>query len=318
MTFRTSMILLVLALALGLAGVDPARAADSWPITAAAVLPGGEPANSHIRDLVERLASEEGPGEPVTLAEFRAHCERSDPAADHRDLMRYAAPGSVKRQDMDHNAYARTLMREPRIEAGARFLSEHGPLLRAAQNRFGVARQDIVAILMWESGLGKWTGKSRVFNLLLAQMLYLEEAHRSAIDDLRSTQSYDPDQDASPAEWEKRSAKLKRRAVSNLTALLRITKAKGQDPTALRGSWAGAIGYPQFMPASFALATDGDGDGVIDLNHWPDAIFSVASYLEAHGYNTSYAGRKRGLHAYNPIDSYVHGVIRYADAIIRY
>jgi membrane-bound lytic murein transglycosylase B len=45
-------------------------------------------------------------------------------------------------------------------------------------------------------------------------------------------------------------------------------------------------------------------------------IFSVAKYLHEHGYNTSYRGRKRGIHRYNPLDSYVNGVITYADAIM--
>ena len=138
-----------------------------------------------------------------------------------------------------------------------------------------------------------------------------------AIAQLRSNGRYDASRDATADERGRRFDKLKRRAVGNLVSLLRVSKEKGQDPTAQRGSWAGAIGYPQFMPASLRYAADGDGDGVIDLKHWPDAIFSVASYLSAHGYDKSYAGRKKGIHAYNPINSYVHGVIRYADAIVR-
>lgn len=206
-------------------------------------------------------------------------------------------------------------MQPERLQAGVDFLRERDAFLRAAEDRFQVARQDIVAVLMWESGLGRHVGRHRVFNLLLAQLLYLEEAMQVAREEQLATAA----PDAVPAPTAKAQAhrvqKLTRRAITNLVALLRQAKAKGQDPTLMLGSWAGAIGYPQFMPASFKHAADGDGDGIIDLNHWPDAIFSVANYLHAHGYGPSAAARRRGFLRYNPIDSYADGVTRYADAI---
>jgi membrane-bound lytic murein transglycosylase B len=280
------------------------------------VLPGGEPANAHVRELLERLERPEGEGLPVSRAELENFLERSGGRVDEEDLLRYAAPGSVRRQNFDHAAYARRLMRKSRVREGIRFMREHDGLLRRAEGRYGVARQDIVAILMWESSLGKVTGDSRVFNLLMAQLLFLEDARVRAVEKLLAQGGDETAAAPSEDAVRRRFEKLKQRAVSNLTALLRLSKARGQDPTALRGSWAGAIGYPQFMPASMKYAVDGDGDGVIDLHHWPDAIMSVASYLAAHGYDMSYAGRKRGLFRYNPIDSYVHGVIRYADALV--
>ncbi len=276
-------------------------AAEPWTISASTVLPEGKPSNDSIQKLLVELENPKGDGAPVSTEEFEAYCDQADSRVDVEALRKYAVPGSVKNQNMDHSRYRRILMRKGRIEDGADFLREHREQLREAQRRYGVARQDIVAILMWESGLGRVVGETPVFNVLLAQLLYLEEARQASSDLL-------------PHE-RKRFDKLKGRAVTNLTALVRLSKAKGQDPTTQRGSWAGAIGYPQFMPASLKYATDGDGDGLIDLNHWPDVIFSVANYLNEHGYDMSYSGRKRGIHRYNPLDSYVHGVIAYADAI---
>ncbi len=277
-------------------------AAEQWTISSEAALPAGQPGNAAIQELLQRLESADGEGLPVSAEEFSAYCDRADPRVDVEALMKYAAPGSIRNQNMDHSRYRRSLMQEDRVAAGTRFLHEHKSLLNAAEIRYGVAQQDIVSILMWESGLGRITGDTPVFNVLLAQLLYLEDARRSYSE---------PD----PQERE-RFEKLKRRAVANLSSLLRLSKELGQDPTVQRGSWAGAIGYPQFMPASLKYAADGDGDGQIDLHHWPDVIISVAKYLHEHGYDTSYRGRKRGIHRYNPLDSYVNGVIAYADAIM--
>ena len=71
-----------------------------------------------------------------------------------------------------------------------------------------------------------------------------------------------------------------------LVAALRIAEAGHAPPGAMRSSWAGALGQPQFMPSSFlAYAADGDGDGRADI--WrseADTIASIASYLARHGW----------------------------------
>ncbi len=312
---KRSALLLTIAVAVAGPEIGHAQAPEPWAISAEAVLPGGAPANPDIAELLRRLASPTGEGLPVSEAEFLAYCAQADPEVDRQALFRYAVPGSKRNQDQDHAEYAQKLMQPERLQAGVDFLREHDALLRAAEERYRVARQDIVAILMWESGLGRHVGRHRVFNVLLAQLLYLERAMQVALDEQRATVGPPAAAELTPKEQAGRLEKLNKRAVTNLVALLRLAKAKGQDPTRMLGSWAGAIGYPQFMPASFKHATDGDGDGIIDLNHWPDAVFSVGSYLRANGYGQSAAPRRRGFLRYNPIGSYADGVIRYADAI---
>ena len=68
--------------------------------------------------------------------------------------------------------------------------------------------------------------------------------------------------------------------------LLLLARDIGIDPLAFKGSYAGAVGLPQFMPSSYRKhALDFDADGAIDLIGSPaDAVGSVASYLEAHGW----------------------------------
>ena len=73
-----------------------------------------------------------------------------------------------------------------------------------------------------------------------------------------------------------------------LTQALLFAREEGIDPFSLKGSYAGAIGLPQFMPSSIRkFAVDFDGDGKIDLRNSPvDAIGSIANFLVNHGWQT--------------------------------
>jgi membrane-bound lytic murein transglycosylase B len=75
---------------------------------------------------------------------------------------------------------------------------------------------------------------------------------------------------------------------SELESTLLFARESNIDPFSLLGSYAGAIGWPQFMPGSIRkYAVDFDGDGKIDLRSSPvDAIGSVAHYLQVHGWKT--------------------------------
>ena len=150
-------------------------------------------------------------------------------------------------------------MKEKRLRAGVAFLHRQESLLSAAERKYGVARRDIVSILMWESGLGEFVGEYRVFNIFLAQLLYLEQGRLEAIRSLKSAGKHAPSKLQSDDKQMARLSRVKRRAVRNLSALLRIAKQKGIDPTRQLGSWGGALGYVQFMPASLKFAVDGDG-----------------------------------------------------------
>lgn len=278
----------------------------------------GLAADGYIRDLMVRLAARDGDGAPVSREEFAALLDRPESREVYADqLIKVATPRSVQIQNQAHQDYLHIFMQERRQKAGIAFLRAHAALLTEAENRYGVDRRDIVSILMWESGLGEFTGNLRVFNVLMAQLLFLEPAQAYAVAEM--VEKGEPDPLLSPEVVEnqrRRFDSIKKRCVDNLVALLRNGKANGIDPLEQRGSWGGAIGYPQFMPASMPYAVDGDGDGVINLHTWPDAIMSVANYLRVRGkYGPGDRARRAAIHSYNPIDSYVDGVIAYADAI---
>ena len=83
--------------------------------------------------------------------------------------------------------------------------------------------------------------------------------------------------------WDGRRAALFTR---ELDAALEIAEKQLARPDQLRGSWAGAMGQPQFLPSSYlAYAIDGDGDGKADIwSSEPDTLASIANYLKANGW----------------------------------
>ena len=155
----------------------------------------------------------------------------------------------------------RALMIEPvRIGAGVRFWNEHAATLARAEQEYGVPAEIIVGIIGIETVYGRNTGRFRVLDVLTTLAFAYPEA---------------PNQAARMAFF--------RGELENALVLARKNRI---DPFTLLGSFAGAIGMPQFMPGSvLAYGVDYDGDGNIDLhNSTADAIGSVASFLVQHGW----------------------------------
>ncbi|MBU1099732.1 MAG: lytic murein transglycosylase [Bacteroidetes bacterium] len=292
---------------------------ESWKVNYSTVFTDeGQPANESIKKLIEKLSSDSGDGLPVSKEEFINYLKR--PSAQEiysKELIRYATPKSRYNQKQEHKSYKDVFLKEKRIIAGVEFLKEYKTILAAVEREYGVSRKDIVSILMWESGLGEFTGKNYVFNIFMGQLLYLEDAQEYAIQQMIAKgEEYPNEYTDTPQKQKERFAALRNSAVRALTALLRYAKLYNYDPLEQKGSWGGAIGYTQFMPYRLDLAIDGDKDGDVDLFSWPDAIYSVANYLREYGkYGWPYKQRKKAIYSYNHSDDYVHGVIAYADAI---
>ena len=292
---------------------------DTWKINYNTVFDEqGNPRSKSIEKLISNLEKENGEGLQFSKEEFIQLLKREE--ADHvyvKEIVRYATPKSRHIQKQQHKSYTKVFLKEKRIKAGVNFLKKYNTLLVKAQDEYNVARKDIVAILMWESGLGEFTGKHQVFNIFMAQLLFLEKAQEYAIEQMnKKGEEYPNEHTDTPQKQKERFDALRRSAVSGLTSLLRYSKVHNYDPLLQKGSWGGAIGYTQFMPYRLNLAIDGDKDGDVDLFSWPDAIFSVANYLKTYGkYGWKYSQRKKGIYSYNHSEEYVNGVIAYADAI---
>lgn len=287
----------------------------SWRISVDTVFPEGKPANPFIQQLIDSLKSRTLSGAEVSEEEFRELLQRASTVVYQEKVIKYATPQSVEIQNKEHEDFSRIFLKSKRIKQGAEFLQTHDSTLTAAQVKHQVKKQDIVSILMWESGLGEFVGDHLIFNIFLGQLLYLDEARTVAVKQLIADGALDSAAVTITAAEKARLQRLKKGALRNLITLIRMGKEKGYDAAQVKGSWGGAIGYVQFMPNSMQFAVDGDANGQIDLCTWPDAIFSVANYLQKNGYGASDRARRRAIHAYNPLDSYVTGVMKYANAI---
>ncbi|MFC0267895.1 lytic murein transglycosylase B [Kushneria aurantia] len=151
--------------------------------------------------------------------------------------------------------YRDIFLQPERIEAGAAFIEEHLDAMQRAEQVYGVPREIISAIIGVETFYGRHLGNYRVLDAL-------------------STLAFD---------YPPRSHFFTRELVS----FIELTNANsGLDPLQVQGSYAGAIGLPQFIPSSYqAYAVDFNDDGSTDLIHQPvDAIGSVANYFAEHGW----------------------------------
>ncbi len=143
-----------------------------------------------------------------------------------------------------------------RIREGLRFWEENESWLALATARYGVPPEIIVAILGVETMYGRITGDVRVVDAL-------------------ATLAFD---------YPRRADYFR----SELEQFLLYVRDERLDAFSLRGSFAGAIGLPQFMPGSIRrYAVDLDGDGHVDLrNNAADAIGSVGNFLAEHGWRS--------------------------------
>ena len=158
----------------------------------------------------------------------------------------------------DWNAYRSRFIEPVRIQAGRQFWLKHRSTLERAEREYGVPASIIVSIIGVETLYGQNTGNFRVLDALGTLAFHFPTAHPRAAE---------------------RQAFFR----SELEQFLLLTSRSGADPLAIRGSYAGALGLPQFMPSSWTkFAVDFDGDGRIDLFGSPaDAIGSVAHYFKA-------------------------------------
>jgi membrane-bound lytic murein transglycosylase B len=157
-------------------------------------------------------------------------------------------------------AYRARFIEPVRITAGTQFWNKHADALARAEAEYGVPAEIIIGILGVETLYGKHAGKFRVLDAL-------------------TTLAFDyPDTPNRLARME-----FFRGELENTLLFARDT---GINPFTLVGSYAGAIGWPQFMPSSIRnYAVDFDGDGKIDLRNSPvDAIGSIANFLSVHGW----------------------------------
>ncbi len=195
------------------------------------------------------------------------------------------------------------------------FLKKQDSLLRAVEKKHGVSRHIVASILWIESRCGAITGKYNVPSVYLSLVLaddpkYVKQSYDKVISDNKFNKRQ---RDSVHRLIEKRAARKSKWAIKELKSLQKIDARGIIDVTALNGSWAGAFGYPQFLPSSYnRLAIDGNGDGLIDLYNFADASHSIGNYLKKNGWSKKSSKQRKAVRAYNNSDAYVDAVFTLA------
>ena len=162
-----------------------------------------------------------------------------------------AADFRLAERTLTWGQYRALFLKPDRVEAGLAFYAAHRQTADAVAEAYGVSWPYVLAILGIETRYGKFFGRWRVLDALTTLGL-----------------AYPP-----------RQAFFARQ----LRVFLQQMHAEGLDPTDRYGSYAGAMGYGQFIPSSYRdFAVDFDGDGRRDLWAVADALGSVANYLAVH------------------------------------
>ena len=178
-----------------------------------------------------------------------------DQAVYQPSVIKYILPGTKATRSWKR--YREIMINSTRIQQGMAFWAQNEETLRRAEKEFGVPAQYIVSIIGIETAYGRNMGNFRLIDAL-------------------TTLAFD---------YPRRAEFFRQ----ELEAFFVLCKEQGWDPLTIKGSYAGAIGLPQFMPSSYRqYAVDFDNDGKIRLFDSPaDAIGSVANYLAVHGWQTN-------------------------------
>jgi membrane-bound lytic murein transglycosylase B len=211
-----------------------------------------------VRDFADEMASKHG----FERTELNAIIGQLRYVESAVQLMKPAPPGKPK----NWQAYSERFIEPIRINAGVRFWNENADALARAEAAYGVPADIIVGIIGIETIYGRDTGRFRVLDALTTlAFAYPETPNRVA-----------------------RMAFFR----SELEQTLLLSRQRHFDPFSLLGSFAGAVGMPQFMPGNILkFGVDFDGDGQVDLrNSATDAIGSVANFLVEHGWKREARG----------------------------
>lgn len=152
------------------------------------------------------------------------------------------------------DGYRKIFITDERIKRGAEFWRENLDELTRISESTGVSREILVGIIGVETYFGRITGNYRVLDAL-------------------ATLGFD---------YPPRSKFF----LSELEQFLLLVREEGMEATSATGSYAGAMGRPQFMPSSYrAYAVDSTNDGKRDIwDNWSDVMGSVANYFVRHGW----------------------------------
>ncbi len=200
-------------------------------------------------------------------------------------------------------------------ENAIEFFNTHREDFYRAARTFGVPPAVILALIQVETHCGQVTGTNRVFHRL-ARL-----AAASAPDNVQQNfEQKRGEKGVTLSKVRARADVLQSTFLPHVAATLRLARSLGIHPLDVKGSGAGAIGIPQFLPGNVTtFGVDANGDGRVDLYNPSDAILSVARFLKEHGWKNgralSVAEQRKVIRYYNRSEPYISTVLAMAGAL---
>ncbi len=195
-----------------------------------------------------------------------------------------------------------------------KFYDKHRDVFLAAAKRFNVNPEVMLSILQVETSCGGFTGRSRVF-YRLARVSSLAQP-KIIIENLKKIKK-DQDPNAHYRDALARAKWLEASFLPHAIATIKLAESMNKHPLEIKGSFAGAIGFFQFLPGNvFTYGIDANNDGIVDPHNPVDAIHSIANYLKEHGWDNSQPlfskTNKEAIWGYNRSESYIDTVLAMA------
>ena len=199
------------------------------------------------------------------------------------------------------------------MKRAEKYKQQHIHALSGAEKKFGVDKNIITSIILVETKFGTNTGKSSVINTLSTMASLSDKEARDLL-----WMSIPADRRLTREKFKKKSIKKSGWAYGELKAFIKYTSREKIRPDTIFGSYAGAVGIAQFMPSNIiSLGVDGNNDGKVDLFNHADAIFSIANYLNHHGWYPDINEKNafKVIYRYNHSNYYVNTILKIANSL---
>ena len=234
---------------------------------------------------------------PLLLTQVRSAKGQASPETSQR-LQALTASGPPQVYEV--------VLQPDRLAEASEFLRTNKDVLEQVRERYGVPPEAAVGLLTVETRVGKYLGD----NLAVANLASMcASADFNRVAGLFTEETLSGDRRA----WLQRKATEKAAwAYTELKDLIIYARQNNLDLATMPGSIYGAIGISQFMPSSVLKWGVAGDDGRVDLFRVPDALFSMANYLVAHGFTGDLSDEstlRQALYHYNHSDTYVNTIM---------
>jgi len=208
-----------------------------------------------------------------------------------------------KESNVNYNQYPKALS----IAGAKLYMKIYESELFKAKEKYGVEEELITAIILVESKLGKSIGKRPVLNTLSTMASLFDVNIRKRFWEYISGSTI-----LTFEKFENKAMRKSNWAYNELKSFLIYAEKEKINPLTINGSYAGAVGIPQFVPSNIIrYATDGNMDGSVDLTNHADAIASVANFLSKSGWRQGIEDKKARwvIRQYNPSSYYINTIL---------